>query len=151
MTESDTVTDTSLTLRLSSGRTGSVFATLLVGITAGCWIGYALVYPVSSLPLPRYTLASVVILGYYLNYFSESMLEQLLTVFGASAVTCVVGFTGYAFPALVGWYRDPVVQRSLYFSGLKKALLFSMMAMTLLLIGTFISYVVRNTYAEVTR
>jgi hypothetical protein len=147
----DAATDTSLALRLSSGRTGSAFVTLLVGVVAGCWVGYVLVYPVSSLPLPRYTLAGVVVLGYYLDYFAESMLARLLTVFGASAVAYVVGFAGYAFPALVGWYADPLVRRSLYFSGLREAFLFSLMAMTLLLVGTFVSYIARNTYAEFTR
>jgi len=148
---SDAATGALLASRLSSGRTGGAFATLLVGVTAGCWVGYVLVYPVSSLPLPRYTLVGVVVLGYYLDYFAESMLGRLLAVFGASAVAYVVGFSGYAFPALVGWYADPVVRRSLYLSGLREAFLFAMMAMTLLLLGTFVSYIVRNTYAEITR
>lgn len=148
---SDTTTGTSPVRRLSSGRTGSALATLLVGVTAGCWVGYVLVYPVSSLPLPKYTLAGVVVLGYYLDYFAESMLGRLLTVFGAAAIAYVVGFSGYAFPALVGWYTEPVVQRTLYLSGLRQAFLFTMMAMVLLLLGTFVSYIARNTYAEMTR
>lgn len=151
MTVSDTAPTESLAHRLSSGRIGSALATLLVGVTAGCWVGYVLVYPVSSLPLPKYTLAGVVVLGYYLDYFAESMLGRLLTVFGAAVIAYVVGFSGYAFPALVGWYADPVVRRSLYFSGLREAFLFAMMAMILLLLGTFVSYIARNTYAEVTR
>jgi hypothetical protein len=79
------------------------------------------------------------------------MLGRLLTVFGAAAIAYVVGFSGYAFPALVGWYTDPVVRRTLYFSGLREGFLFTMMAMILLLLGTFVSYIARNTYAEVTR
>lgn len=148
---SDATTAKSPLRRLSSGRTGSALATLLVGVTAGCWVGYVLVYPVSSLPLPKYTLAGVVVLGYYLDYFAESMLGRLLTVFGAAAIAYVVGFSGYAFPALVGWYTEPVVRRTLYLSGLREAFLFTMMAMILLLLGTFVSYIARNTYAEVTR
>ena len=148
---SDVTADASLAGRLSRGRTGSAFTTLLAGVTAGCWVAYVLIYPVSSLPLPKYTLAGVFVLGYYVDYFAESMLGRLLTVFAASGVAFVVGFVGYAFPALVGWYADPVVQRSLYLSGLREVFLFSLMAMTLLLVGTFISYLSRNTYAEITR
>jgi len=142
---------TSLATRLSRGRTGSALATLLTGVTAGCWVAYVLVYPVSSLPLPKYTLAGIVVLGYYVDYFAESMLGRLLSVFVASGVAFVVGFVGYAFPALVGWYTDPGVQRSLYLSGLRDVFLFALMAMTLLLAGTFLSYLGRNVYTEVTR
>jgi hypothetical protein len=148
---SDAVAGRSVAQRLVRGRTASALAALLTGVVAGCWVAYVLVYPVSSLPLPKYTLAGVVVLGYYLDYFAESMLGRLLTVFVASGVAYVVGFAGYAFPALVGWYTDPGVQRSIYLSGLRRAFLFSLMAMTLLLAGTFISYILRNSYAELTR
>lgn len=148
---SDATVAPSVLGRLSSGHTGSLLAALSVGVTAGCWVAYVLVYPVSSLPLPKYTLAGVVFLGYYIDYFAESMLGRLLTVFVASGVAYVVGFVGYAFPALVGWYSNPVVQRSLYFSGLREGFLFSLVAMTLLLAGTFMSYILRNSYTELTR
>ncbi|AEN06948.1 hypothetical protein Halar_3341 [halophilic archaeon DL31] len=137
--------------RLVHGRRGSVFATLLVGIASGCWIAYILVYPVSSLPLNKYTLAGTFVLGFYADYYAESMLDRLLTVFGASMVAFGVGFVGYAFPALVGWYSDPLVQRAIYLSGLRETFLFTLLGMTLLIVGTFGSYVLRNTYEEVTR
>lgn len=136
---------------LVSGRRGSVLAGLLVGVTAGCWVAYVLIYPVSSLPLHKYTLVGVVGLGFYIDYYAETMFDRLVTVFGASFVAFVVGFAGYAFPALVGWYSDPVVQRGIYLSGLRDALLFTLLATTLLILGTFGSYVLRNTYEEVTR
>lgn len=132
-------------------RLGGAFAVLLVGITTGCWVAYVLIYPVSSIPLPQYTIAGVVVLGYYLDYFVESMLERLLSVFVASAVAFLTGFGGYSFPALVGWYSAPAVRRSVYLSGLRETFLFTLLAMTLLLTGTILSYILRNTYAEVTR
>lgn len=133
------------------GRRGSAFATLLVGTITGCWIAYVLIYPISSLPLHRYTLAGVIGLGFYADYYAESMFDRLVTVFGASLVAFVVGFIGYAFPALVGWYTEPAVQRGIYLSGLRDTFLFSLVATTLLVLGTFGSYVLRNTYEEVTR
>lgn len=137
--------------RITRGRRGSVLATLLIGIATGCWIAYVLVYPVSSLPFHKYTLAGVFVLGFYADYYAESMLDRLVTVFGASVVAFVVGFGGYAFPALVGWYSDPVVRRAIYLSGLRETFLFTLVAMTLLIAGTFGSYVLRNTYEEITR
>lgn len=133
------------------GRRGSVLAALLVGITTGCWVAYVLIYPVSSLPLHKYTLVGVVGLGFYVDYYAESMFDRLMTVFGGSLVAFVTGFAGYAFPALVGWYNDPAVQRGIYLSGLRDAFLFTLLAITLLTLGTFGSYVLRNTYEEVTR
>lgn len=137
--------------RTIRGRRGSVLATLLVGITTGCWVAYVLVYPVSSLPLPKYTLAGVFVLGFYADYYAESMLDRLLTVFAASIVAFVVGFVGYAFPALVGWYSEPVVRRAIYLSGLRETFLFTLLGMTLLIVGTFGAYILRNTYEEFTR
>lgn len=124
---------------------------LLVGVTAGCWVGYVLVYPVSSLPLPRYTVAGVVVLGGYVDYYAESMLQRFLVAFGAVLVAFATGFAVYAFPALVGWFSSPAVRRAIYLSGLRRAFLFTLLAMTLLLLGTFVSYVGRNLYAEITR
>lgn len=148
---SGTATATTTLGRAIRGRRGSALATLLVGITTGCWVAYVLVYPVSSLPLPKYTLAGVFVLGFYADFYAESMLDRLLTVFAASTVAFVVGFVGYAFPALVGWYSDPVVRRAIYLSGLRETFLFTLLAMTLLIVGTFGAYVLRNTYAEITR
>lgn len=125
--------------------------TLLVGFVAGCWVGYVLVYPVSSLPLPRFTVVGVVLLGVYLDLAAETMLDRLLAILGAGVFAYATGFAVYAFPALVGWYTDPVVQRGIYLSGLREGFIFALLAATLLLVGTFGSYVLRNTYAELTR
>lgn len=124
---------------------------LLVGTTAGCWVGYVLVYPVSSLPLPRFTVVGTVVLGAYLDAAAETMEDRLLGALAAGLVSYVTGFVVYAFPALVGWYTDPVITRSLYLSGLREAFIFALLSGTLLLVGTFMSYIVRNTYAEITR
>lgn len=148
---SATATAATALQRVARGRRGSVLATLLVGITTGCWVAYVLVYPVSSLPLHKYTLASVFALGFYADYYAESMLDRLVTVFGASIAAFVVGFGGYAFPALVGWYSDPIVRRAIYLSGLRDTFLFTLLGMTLLITGTFGSYVLRNTYEEFAR
>ncbi|GAA5066143.1 hypothetical protein ACFFQF_18800 [Haladaptatus pallidirubidus] len=136
---------------LLTGRRESAFIALLIGFITGCWIGYVLIYPISSLPLPRYTLVSVILLGAYIDYVTRSMLDRLLIVFAASLIAFVIGFVVYTFPALVGWYNTVLIQRSLYLSGLRKTFLFALLAMTLLLMGTLISYIIRNTYAEVTR
>lgn len=117
-------------------------------MTAGCWVGYALIYPVSSLPLPRYTLVGVVVLGVYLDTVAETMLERLLAVFGSGVGSYAIGVTIYALPGLLNWYSDPVVRRSLYLTGLRKAFIFGLLATTLLLFGTFLSYVLRNAYDE---
>ena len=124
---------------------------LLVGFTAGCWVGYVLIHPVSSLPLPRFSVVGTVVLGVYLDLAAETMGDRLLGAIAAGALSYVVGFVVYAFPALVGWYADPVVRRSLYFSGLREAFIFALLAATLLLVGMFASYIGRNAYAEVTR
>ena len=150
-TETGTVSGEGSRLPSLPGPLRSAVVALLVGFTSGCWVGYVLVYPVSSLPLPRYTVVGVVSLGFYVDRFARSMLDRLLVVFGASLFAYVVGFVVYAFPALVGWFEDPVVRRALYLSGLREVFLFALLAMTLLLLGTFLSYLVRNTYAEVTR
>lgn len=147
----DVVSDAARWDRPLAGRRGSALVALLVGFTAGCWVGYALVYPVSSLPLPRYTVVGIVALGAYVDYFARSMLDRLLVVFGASFVAYAAGFAVYAFPALLGWYDTELARRSLYLSGLRETLLFALLAMTLLLTGTFVSYIVRNAYAEITR
>lgn len=123
----------------------------LVGLTAGCWVGYVLVYPVSSLPLPKYSVVATVLLGGYLDAAAETMEDRLLGVLAAGLLSYVTGFVIYAFPALIGWYSDPLVTRSLYLSGLREAFIFALLAGTLLLVGTFISYIGRNTYAEITR
>lgn len=127
------------------------FVTALVGVTSGCWVAYALVYPVSSLPVPRYSLVGVVVLGGYVDAAARSMLDRVSMVVGAAVLTYGTGFVGYAFPALVGWIDEPVVRRALYVSGLRRAFVFSLLATTLLLLGTFVAYVGRNTYAEFTR
>jgi len=124
---------------------------LLVGIVAGCWVGYVLVYPVSSVPLPRFTVVGVVVLGIYLDTAAEGMQERLFGVIVAGVISYVVGFAVYAFPALVGWYSDPIVRRAIYFRGLREVFIFALLAATLLLTGTFVSYILRNTYAEITR
>lgn len=148
---SGTATEPTTLQRTVRGRRGSVLATVLVGIITGCWVAYVLVYPVSSLPLPKYTLAGIFLLGFYADFYAESMLDRLLTVFAASTVAFIVGFVGYAFPALVGWYSDPLVRRAIYLSGLRETFLFTLLAMTLLIVGTFGSYILRNTYEEFTR
>lgn len=125
--------------------------TLLVGVTAGCWVGYVLIYPVSSLPLPKFSVVATVVLGVYIDAAAETMGDRLLATFAAGVVSFVTGFVVYAFPALVGWYADPVVKRSLYFSGLREVFIFALLAGTLLLVGTFASYILRNTYREMTR
>ena len=124
---------------------------LLVGTTAGCWVGYVLVYPVSSLPLPKFTVVGTVALGVYLDVAAETMHDRLIGAGVAGFLSFVTGFVVYAFPALVGWYADPIVRRSLYLSGLRQAFIFALLAGTLLLVGAFVSYILRNTYAEVTR
>lgn len=124
---------------------------LLVGTTAGCWVGYVLVYPVSSLALPRFTVVGTIVLGAYLDAAAETMGDRLLGTLAAGLVSYVTGFVVYAFPALVGWYTDPVITRALYLSGLREAFIFAFLAGTLLMVGTFVSYIVRNTYAEITR
>lgn len=124
---------------------------LLVGVTAGCWVGYIVVYPVSSLPLSRYTVVLVAGLGAYVDRLARSMLNRLLVAVGAAAVAYVVGVCVAAFPALVGWYADPAVRRALYFTALRETFPFGLLAMTLLLTGMFASYVLRNAYAELTR
>lgn len=124
---------------------------LLVGVTTGFWVGYVLVFPVSSLPLPRFTVVGVVALGIYLDVAASSMEERLLGVLAAGVLSYVTGFVVYAFPALVGWYADPIVRRAVYLTGLREAFIFALLAGTLLLVGTFCSYIGRNTYAEFTR
>jgi len=123
----------------------------LVGVTAGCWVGYVLVYPVSSLALPRYTVAGVVVLGVYLDRVAGSMAQRLGAVLGAGAVAFATGWTVYALPALVGWFDTPAVQQAIYLRGLRRGFLFALLALTLLFLGTFCSYVGRNVYAEATR
>lgn len=136
---------------LLDGWRGDVFTTILVGFVSGCWVGYVLIYPVSSLPLPKYTLAATVLLGVYVDYFASSMLRRIGIVLGASVVAYVTGFVWYAFPALLGWFPSPVTQRAMYFSGLRETFIFTLLGMTLLFTGTFIAYIIRNAYAEVTR
>lgn len=127
------------------------FTVLLVGLTAGCWVGYVLVHPISSVPLPRFTVVGVVLLGIYVDAAADTMQERLFGVIVAGLISYVTGFVVYAFPALVGWYADPVVRRALYLTGLREAFIFALLAGTLLLTGTFVSYIGRNVYEEVTR
>lgn len=124
---------------------------LLVGLTAGCWVGYVLVHPISSVPLPRFTVVGVVLLGIYVDAAADTMQERLFGVIVAGLISYVTGFVVYAFPALVGWYADPVVRRALYLTGLREAFIFALLAGTLLLTGTFVSYIGRNVYEEITR
>ncbi|NHX37955.1 MULTISPECIES: hypothetical protein [Halolamina] len=136
---------------LASRRVRMPLTVLLVGVVAGCWVGYVLVHPVSSLPLPRFTVVGVVVLGIYIDMAAEQMGERLFGVVAAGFISYVVGFVVYAFPALMGWYADPVVRRAIYFRGLREVFIFALLAATLLLVGTFVSYILRNTYAEITR
>ena len=147
----DVAADVARRTRLLTGHSESALVVLLVGFTTGCWVGYVLIYPISSLPLPQYTLIGVILFGVYVDYVARSMLGRLLMIFGASSVAFVTGFVVYAFPALVGWYDTVLIQRSLYLSGLRETFLFTLLAMTLLIMGTFLSYIVRNTYNEMTR
>ncbi|MFB6201759.1 MAG: hypothetical protein ABEI98_07090 [Halorhabdus sp.] len=133
------------------GRLLMALTVLLVGVVTGFWVGYVLVYPVSSLRLSQFTVVSVVLLGVYLDTAAEGMQERLFGVVIAGSISYVVGFAVYAFPALVGWYSDPIVRRAIYFRGLREIFIFALLAATLLLAGTFVSYIVRNTYAEITR
>lgn len=128
-----------------------VFTAVLVGFVSGCWVGYVLVYPVSSVPLPKYTLAATVLLGVYVDYFADSMLRRIGIVIAASVVAYATAFVWYAFPALLGWYPSVATQRAMYFSGLRESFIFTLLAMTLLFTGTFVAYILRNVYAEVTR
>ncbi|WP_373190044.1 hypothetical protein [Halolamina sp.] len=138
--------------RLLTERTVRVPLTvLLVGLTAGCWVGYVLVHPISSLPLPKFTVVGVVLLGVYIDAAADTMQERLFGVIIAGLISYVTGFVVYAFPALVGWYTDPIVRRTVYLTGLREVFLFALLAGTLLLTGTFISYIGRNTYEEITR
>lgn len=123
----------------------------LVGITAGFWVGYVMVHPVSSLPLPRFTVVGATALGVYLDVSAETMQDRLVGVVAAGALGYVVGFLVYAFPAVVGWYGDPIVRRTIYLTGLREAFIFALLGATLLLVGTFVSYIVRNAYEEITR
>ena len=136
---------------LASPRIRVPLTVLLVGFTTGCWVGYVLVYPVSSIPLPRFTVLGVVLLGGYIDAAADTMQQRLFGVLLAGVIGYLTGFVVYAFPALVGWYADPLVQRALYLSGLREVFIFALLAGTLLLLGTFVSYIVRNTYEEITR
>jgi hypothetical protein len=137
--------------RLTVGRTGSALTVVLVGVTAGCWVGYALVYSLSGLWLPQYTLVVVVVLGFYVDYLAESMLDRVVTLLGSALVAYLTGFGVFTLPALVGWYTDPVLRRALYLSGLKRTFVVWGAGFVLLVAGTFVSYILRGTYAEVTR
>ena len=136
---------------LASPRIRVPLTVLLVGFTTGCWVGYVLVYPVSSIPLPRFTVLGVVLLGGYIDAAADTMQQRLFGVLLAGVIGYLTGFVVYAFPALVGWYADPLVRRALYLSGLREVFIFALLAGTLLLLGTFVSYIVRNTYEEITR
>jgi len=150
-TETDTATDRLHVGDLLTGRLGAAATTLLVGFTSGCWVAYVLVYPVSSLPLPKYTLAATLVLGVYVDYAADSMLSRIGIVLGGTLVAYVTGFVWYSLPALLGWYTNPVTQRALYLSGLRETFIFTLVAMTLLFTGTFVAYIVRNAYEEITR
>lgn len=136
---------------LASPRIRVPLTVLLVGFTTGCWVGYVLVYPVSSIPLPRFTVLGVVLLGGYIDAAADTMQQRLFGVLLAGVIGYLTGFVVYTFPALVGWYADPVVRRALYLTGLREVFIFALLAGTLLLLGTFVSYIVRNTYEEITR
>lgn len=137
--------------RLMSGRLGSAFAALAIGVITGCWIAYVLLYSLSSLPLPRYTLGAVVLLGWYVNHFARSMLDRMAILFGSSLVAYVTAFVAYTLPGILGWVSDPLVQRSLYLRGLRQVFIFTTPAFVLLIVGTFVTYVSSEAYAEITR
>lgn len=136
--------------RFVNSRRGSAFATLSVGVITGCWITYVLLYPLSSLPLPRYALAGVVALGWYVDYFARSMLDRIVVLFGSVLVASVTAFVAYTLPASLGWHADPVLRRALYLDGLKQVSIFTLGALVLLVAGTLGAYVLRNAYREIT-
>lgn len=80
---------------------------------------FMLVYPVSSLPFPKLTVVAMVALGVYLDVAADTMHDRLIGAVVAGLLSFVARFAVYAFPALVGWYGDPIARRSLYFSGLR--------------------------------
>lgn len=129
-------------------RRGSVFATLSVGVITGCWIAYALLYSLSSLSLPRYTLGGVVLLGWYVDYFARSMLDRIGILLGSVLVAYVTAFVAYTLPALLGWYSDPIRERLLYLSALRQVFLFTLPALVLLIFGTLCAYMLGNIYRE---
>jgi hypothetical protein len=134
--------------RLVNSRRGSVLAALSVGVITGCWIAYALLYPLSSLPLPRYTLVSVALLGGYIDYFARSMLDRIGILIGAVIVAFITAFVVYTLPASLGWHSDPILQRTLFISGLKQVSIFTLAALVLLIGGTLGAYILRNVYRE---
>lgn len=134
--------------RLVNSRRGSVLATLLVGAITGCWIAYALLYPLSSLPLPRYAMVGVALLGVYIDYFARSMLDRIGILIGSVIVAFVTAFAVYTLPALLGWYSDPILRRTLFISGLKQVSIFTLAALVLLIGGTLGAYILRNVYRE---
>lgn len=135
--------------RFVYSRQGSVLATLSVGAITGCWIAYALLYPLSSLPLPKYALAGVILLGWYIDHFARSMLDRIIILLGSVLVAFITAFVVYTLPALLGWYSDPILQRTLYITGLKKVSIFTLAALVLLIAGTLSAYVLRNAYREI--
>jgi len=137
--------------KLPDGWARRLFVLVGVGFVAGCWIAFALLYPLSSLPLPRYTMVWIVLLGPYVDYYAGSMLDRILLLLGAVVVAFVVAFAAFTFPALAGWHSDPIAVRSLYLTGLRRAFLFTLPAAVLLVVGTFAFYLIRQTYLEVTR
>jgi len=137
--------------RLAAGWRGSALVTLGVGVTVGCWVAYALLYPFSGFPIPQYSMAVALALGWYVDYFARSMADRLAILVGAAVVAYLLAYVAFTLPALAGWYTEPLVRRSLYLQGLKRTFLFTAPAVVLLVVGTLGTYVVRRTYDEVTR
>lgn len=137
--------------RLIVGRRGSIFTAFIIGAISGCWIAYILLYPFSSLPIPRYTLVVVVVLGWYIDYFARSMPDRLGILLGSSLIAYAVAFVAFTLPALIGIYQDPIVKRTVYLQGLRQVFIFTMPAVILLITGTLGAYVLSRTYDELTR
>lgn len=137
--------------RVVSHRFLPVAVTVLVGLLTGFWVGYALIYPFSSLPLPRFAFAGVFVFGIFLDYYARSMMGRLAMLFGAAFLAYIVAFVVFSMPALLGWYTDPSIRQGVYLAGLKRTFLFWTGALMLLIAGTFGSYVVRGSIIEFTR
>ncbi|MFB6299553.1 MAG: hypothetical protein ABEH65_04765 [Halobacteriales archaeon] len=137
--------------RLTIGRIGGLAITVLVGIISGLWVGYILIYPYATLPVPQHTLGIVLLLGIYIDRFAETMLDRIVMLFSAAVIAFIIGAFVFSLPALLGLFGNPIVQQTVYINGLRRALIYTLPVVVLLLAGTFTAYLFRNILAELTR
>lgn len=137
--------------RVVSNRFLPFVVTVLVGLLTGFWVGYALIYPYSSLPIPRFAFGGVFVFGLFIDYYSRSMMERIVMLFGAAFIAYVAAFIVFSLPALLGWYTDPSIRQGVYLAGLKRTFLFWTGSLMLLIAGTFGSYIIRGSFIELTR